>query len=230
MSEYPELHSLSLPDQKNYEISYGLAYNMAVEKLSGIENLEAQCRKSESICQINGFERAVLVKYLNHSYRITVPGITISREGGDGQIELRDKILILHYLTRATGRPLSSQLIAYQELQEGSAYYPTFIKRAVKPLIDHFGQTPEKLLEVSREIGGFLANLGDFAVTIPAFSRVPLTLVIWKGDDEFPPNANILFDNTILEYLPVEDINVLCQTVSWQLVKSLSGKTKTGTV
>ncbi len=67
-------------------------------------------------------------------------------------------------------------------------------------------------------------NYGDIAVTIPAFSRVPITLVLWRGDDEFPPNANILFDSTILDYLSAEDVNVLCQTIAWQLVKSFQNR------
>ena len=117
---------------------------------------------------------------------------------------------------------LSGQLIAYQELKEGATYLPSFFKRAVKPIIDYFGQTPERLLDAAAEIGGYKTSLGDFAVTIPAFKRVPITLVVWRGDDEFPPNANILFDSTILDYLPVEDVNVLCQTISWRLVKNLS--------
>jgi hypothetical protein len=45
--------------------------------------------------------------------------------------------------------------------------------------------------------------------------------VLWKGDPEFPPNGNIMFDSTILDYQPVEDVNVLCQTIIWQMIKSL---------
>ncbi len=71
------------------------------------------------------------------------------------------------------------------------------------------------------ELGGTKTNYGDTSVVIPAFSRVPINIVIWKGDEEFPPNASILFDETVLDYLSAEDINVLCQTLTWRLVKSL---------
>jgi hypothetical protein len=30
-----------------------------------------------------------------------------------------------------------------------------------------------------------------------------------------------LFDSTVLDYLPVEDVIVLCQTIVWRLVKSI---------
>jgi hypothetical protein len=215
---------ISLPDQKNYEISYGLAFKLAGEKLSNLPDLEEQCLRSDSVCRISNSSRAIILKYLNRVYQVTLPNITITVQNSDEKVELRDEILILHYLTRSKGTLLSHNLISYQELQEGATYYPTFVKRAIKPLIDHFGPDPSRLLEISAELGGYQVSCGDFAVTIPAFSRVPVTLVLWRGDQEFPPNANILFDSTILDYLSAEDVNVLCQSIAWQLVKLLKSR------
>lgn len=220
--------SLSLPDQKNYEISYGLAFKLASDRLSSLKDLEEQCRKSGSTCLITDSSRIIILRYLNRTYQVILqsegPDINISLQNSDDRVELRDRILILHYLTLAKGTPLSNKMIAYQELQEGATYYPTFLKRSVKPLVDYFGPSPEKLLSISSELGGYRTNFGDVAATIPAFDRVPITLVLWRGDDEFPPNANILFDSTVLDYLSVEDVNVLCQTIAWQLVKLLQAR------
>jgi hypothetical protein len=49
---------------------------------------------------------------------------------------------------------------------------------------------------------------------------VSLGLVLWKGDEEFPPEGNILFDSSITGYLPVEDIVILAETVVWKLIKA----------
>jgi hypothetical protein len=213
--------NISLPDQKNYEYSYGLAFKLASDKLSNVKDIESQCQKSGSVCQISENRQTIDLQYLNRPFRVCLPDITVSMVDSDEKVELRDKILILHYITRAKGTPLSNKLITYQELQEGSTYYPSFFKRAIKPLIDCFGQLPERLLAVSETIGGYKANYGDIAVCIPAFNRTPITLVLWKGDEEFPPNASILFDSTILDYLSVEDVNILCQTIVWGLARSV---------
>jgi len=45
--------------------------------------------------------------------------------------------------------------------------------------------------------------------------------VLWQGDEEFPPEGNILLDRTISHFLPAEDIIVVCETVSRKLVKLL---------
>jgi len=136
-------------------------------------------------------------------------------------VSQRDKILILHYLTQAKGTPLSNEIITYKELPEGPNYFRTFYKRAIKPLVDHFGQEPGQLVDIAKKLGGQKVDYGDVAVIINAFPRVPITLVLWRGDDEFPPEGNIFFDSTISDYLTTEDINVLCEIIAWKLVKLL---------
>jgi hypothetical protein len=69
-------------------------------------------------------------------------------------------------------------------------------------------------------LGGRPASYGDVSVTIDGFRKVPVTLVLWRGDDEFPPEGNILLDSSISHYLPAEDIIFLCQTITWRLVKA----------
>ena len=212
------------PKQKDYEISYGLAFKLAGEKLSSVPDLEERCLKSESSCKAANSSCIITLKYLNRTYQVSVPEISFVPQDSDEIVELRDKILILHYLTRAKGTPLSRNLISFQELPEGAAYYPSFLRRAIQPLTVSFGPNPGSLLETSAELGGHEVNYGDVAVTIPAFSRVPVTLVIWKGDDEFQPNANVLFDSTILDYLSVEDVSVVCQTIVLRLAKLLKSR------
>lgn len=212
--------ALSLPGQKNDEHGYRLAYKLACEQLARIEDIEQQCRKSDARCQVIDSKRVIILEYLNQSYQVTLPDIEVSLRDSQEEVPLRDKILILHYLTQAKGTPISNKTIAYKELPEGTSYFPTFSKRAIQPLVTHFGKEPHQLLDVARRLGGHKADFGDASVTINAFSRVPITLVLWRGDDEFPPEGNIMFDSTISDYLPTEDINVLCETIAWRLVKS----------
>ena len=221
MSEKLDHLSIAFPDQKNYEVSYGLAYSLALEKLTYKVDIEDFCRRSGSILITEKGERFIQLSYLNSIYRINLNKQIISKVGDDTPVELRDKILILHYLLTASGKPLSGDLISFKDLGEGLAYYPTFAQRAIQPLITCFGKNPDKLLNCAEQIGGVKSSFGDFAVTISAFARVPVTIVLWQGDDEFPPNANILFDRLVLEYLPLEDLIVLSQTIVWKLVKAL---------
>jgi len=203
------------------EYGYGLAYKLAHEQLARIEDIDQLCLRTGARSQTIGGKKAVILDYLNESYQILFPDIEISPVGSEQEVPLRDKILILHYLTQAKGTPLTHKLIAYKELPEGVNYFPTYYLRAIKPLVNHFGNQPQRLLDIAQKLGGNKAEYGDTSVTVNAFSRVPITLVLWQGDEELPPEGNILFDSTIPDYLSTEDINVVCEIIAWKLVKLL---------
>ena len=82
---------------------------------------------------------------------------------------------------------------------------------------------PEQILEPAQKLGGRKEDMGDFAVTIPAFPRVPITLVFWKQDEEFEARLTILFDRTVLRYLPTEDIVLSAQMMAYRLI-GMAGK------
>ena len=214
---------LTLPNQKNYEYAYELAYKLACEQLSKIDDIKQQCRKSGAQYQVVDSKKVIIIQYLNQSYLITLPDIEISLADSAEKVPLRDKVLILHYFISAKGSPPANKLITFRELPEGSAYFPTFSKRTVKPLLDHFGKEPQRLIAAAEKLGGHQADYGDAAVTINAFSRVPITIILWQGDDEFAPQGNVVFDATIADYLPTEDITVLCETITWRLVRLSKG-------
>jgi len=216
-----ENRALSSPNVKNDEYGYELAYKLAGEQLAKIDDIAQQCLKSGAQYQVIDSQRVIVVEYLNQSYQVTLPDVEISLIGSEESVPLRDKILILHYLTQAKGTPLSNRIIAYRELPEGANYFPTFSKRAIKPLVDHFSKEPGRLVDVAEKLGGRRVDYGDVAVTINAFRRVPIILLLWWGDEEFPPEGNILFEGTISDYLSTEDINVLCEVIAWRLVKLL---------
>lgn len=211
---------LPLPGQKNYEY----AYQLACEQLAKIDDVEQQCRKSGTEYQVIDSKKTIIIQYLNQLYLITLPSIEISLEDSAEQIPIRDRLLILHYFTSAKGTPAVNRLISFRELPEGSVYSPTFSQRTIKPLVDYFGQEPRLLAAAGEKLGGHKADYGDVAVTINAFSRVPITIILWRGDDELPPQGSVVFDATISDYLPTEDITVLCETITWRLVRYLRGR------
>jgi hypothetical protein len=217
----------SLPAQPVREYAHGLAYKLACERLAAIADIEQQCHKSGA--RYLPAEKTVIIDHLNRFFRISLEHCEVSSIANDEPVPLRDKILILHYFTGASGKLLSGKMITYKELQEGINYYPTFFKRAIEPIVNNFKDKPEQLLEVAATLGGRKSIYGDVSVTIDAFPCVPLTVVLWQGDKEFQPYGNIMFDSTITEYLPTEDITILCEVIAWKLVKLLkTGGNATG--
>jgi len=200
---------------------YQLAYQLACEELGNIDDIEQLCHRSGASYKVIDSKKTIALEYLSRSHQVTLPDIEISLEDSEEEVSLVDKILILHYLLQAKGTPLSNEMIGYKHLPGGSVYFPTFSKRAIKPIVDSFGKEPARLLDVAAAIGGREAAHGDAAVTIDAFRRVPITFVLWRGDEEFPADGNILFDSTVSDYLTTDDINAVCGIIAWKLVGQL---------
>ncbi len=194
---------------------FELTLRLASQKLSAMK-MEEICRHSGA-SYIN--EQSLLISYLNEPYQVLVPTGEVFRANKEENVPLKDQILILHYLTQAKGVPLSNKLITYGQIEGAKFYTPIFKKRNLEPLLQCFGHRPELLLELAQKFGGRRAPYGDLAVNLNPFPRISIFFILWRGDEEFPANGNILFDGNIGHYLTSEDVCVLTETLVWKLVR-----------
>jgi hypothetical protein len=120
-------------------------------------------------------------------------------------------VLILHYLNkRLSGLPHSTgEWLSFKELEAGEIYYPAFRKRAIEPLIRKYGGSPKELFSVLERLPGERAGQADAGIIIEALPGVRVMIIIWRGDEEFGPEANMLFDKNIAGIFCSEDIAVL---------------------
>ena len=148
---------LSLPDQRDYQYGYELAYRLASTELSKIDDFKQLCLKSGAQLKIAGTQTVISLVYLNRSYQIRFPDIDVSLVSSKETVPPRDKLLILHYLMRAKGSPITNKIITFKELPEGASYFPSFSQRVIKPLLDNFGKEPHRLLDAALRLGGHKA-------------------------------------------------------------------------
>jgi hypothetical protein len=97
------------------------------------------------------------------------------------------------------------------------------VKRAITPLVSCFGDNPDGFKKVGARIGELMPEPGDMAVKVLALPRVPVVLSLWRGDDEFPPEGNVLFDASVTAYLPTEDIAYLAGSVVYPAIGMFRG-------
>ena len=189
------------------------ALTIAQEQFTTID-IKQQCQKSGALYSAE----TVTLNYLNEIYRINLSSADVSFVDSNQPVPLREKILILHYFTQAKGTPLKDKQITFRDLPGGLVYYPTFIKRTIKPLSDFFGKDPALFLGVGKILGARQGEIGDTSLIIDAFARVPITIILWQGDNELKAEVNLLFDANIIDYLTSEDVTIVCETITWKLI------------
>ncbi len=196
---------------------YKAAIALAVAELKQInpKRLEARCGAEYFV---EDGRDGLVVPYFGQGRRIAWPEVSVTPATGQGEISLPEQILILHYLLHASGEPLAGRSIDFRQVPEGGFYWSAFVSRAKKPLLETFGNNLKLYLKVAVSLGGEPQPLGDAAALFLAFPRVPITHVLWGGDEEFPSEANILFDETIPRYFPTEDIAALAGASVYRLM------------
>ncbi|MCS7096963.1 MAG: DUF3786 domain-containing protein [Candidatus Methanomethylicia archaeon] len=82
-----------------------------------------------------------------------------------------------------------------------ASHCPEF-KNACRRLEEVFGKKPNLIYQASKRFKHELLDYGDASVKIYALPKVPIIITIWCGDEELPPSINIMFDKSVLNYLP----------------------------
>jgi len=196
------------------------AFRLAAGTLASV-NLNHLCSLSGSTLLENVDGSAGIgISFIHEELLIlTRPEVEVVRRQTHEPVPLAEKVIVLHYLLTATGDSLGNNLVTFREVAGGAFYYPAFLKRARDPLVRVFGGEPDRLLRCGRQLGAEPVNLGDASVRLMPLPRIPLTLVLWKGDEEFAPEATLLFDRSVGSYLPTEDIAMLSGMVVYRLIR-----------
>ena len=164
--------------------------------------------------------RSVLtLDFLNRKVALTWPDLVFSFEDLDEEVPIQQQVLLLHYLNGARGSQLTGEWISYQEVPDGKFYMDAFLRRAKNPMVQGFGSRPELLVKLAKEVyGSRPSDHGDSSVVVPALPLVPVALILWKGDEEFPPEGTILFDRSVPQILSAEDIAWLSGMIIYPLM------------
>ncbi len=195
---------------------YVAARKLAVEKLAP-ESIETLAERS-------GFEKigngALQVPFLGRTYRVSYPGFEFAVEGegtAEKDIPLQEQVLILHYVMGADGT-VSGNWVAYREIPGASFYFSAFVKRAIDPLKKMFGMDASLLQKPAARLDGNSIDVGDAGFEFRLFPKIPIQLILWEGDAEFPAEANILFDDSVGDFLSPEDIAWLAGMLVYRLM------------
>ncbi len=160
--------------------------------------------------------KVLSVKFLADEYTINFATKTVYSLSCNIPAKEFVAILILHYFIKSSsGLPMiSGEWKSFKELSGVEGYADAFRKRCIEPIIRKYGRNPKGILLSVDRLKAVQAAQADAAVIVQAFEGVPVLIEVWAGDDEFGPEANMLFDKSIGAIFCTEDIVVLAGFVA----------------
>jgi len=197
-----------LPGFRPYDRAFAAAFEQAAARLRAAD-LDVVARRTGA--QQSG--SVLAVTYFGAKCDITLPEVAFEPAG----TPLRDRILILHYLTSENGSPRSASYASFKSLPDGMFYDEPFRRRATRRILEAFRGTPAAMIAAAQSIGGERWNLGDVSVRLQVLPVIDVVVALYDTDDEFPPDANMLFSDNIAGYLSLEDVAMLGGEVAARL-------------
>ncbi|UCD56889.1 MAG: DUF3786 domain-containing protein [Candidatus Hydrogenedentota bacterium] len=188
------------PPQNTYEAARELAWATLQER-------DPARVASHGLVEVDETGARIRVPFLAECYFVDVQSRKVFFENGS-EVYPFLSVLLLHYLAGVDETPLAGEWISFREFEGGDAYFGSFNDRTLIPLKKAFGHRPELLPPAAAPLAAEPLEFGDVGLRVPVFPKVPLAVVLWRGDSEFPPEANVLFDKTANSILRTEDLAI----------------------
>ena len=124
-------------------------------------------------------------------------------------------ILILHYLVGSLENKYApcGEWVSFKDIEGGEIYYPAYKEGVIAHLLKKYGRNPEGLLSVLERFSGNRVDASDTAIELVTFPDIRVRIIVWKADEEFPPEATVLFDKNLSKLYTMEDISVFSHVV-----------------
>ena len=158
--------------------------------------------------------------FLWREYVISGDGFTVRlAETGEEPSSFVQSI-ILTYLATADGATPSSRWVGFRDLPDGLFYVQAFQGYSGGRLVRELEGGVEAFRRACERLGGEPLEIGDAGYVFTVLPRVHLALVYWEGDDEFPSQARVLFEDTAAHYLPTDGLAILGSQLVGQVLKA----------
>ncbi len=163
---------------------------------------------------------SLLIRCLGREFRISPQGEIEAQ----GPISPWMKILLLHYVRTAGREPLSGRWVSFSELKAGLVKASAFEAECEEPLKALFDRAPQRAAELLLRIGaqmreGFPTEQAYVLYLLP---RIPVAILYWPEEDDFPSRVKVLFDAVADRFLDAETLIFLAEGLVHNLEAQLS--------
>jgi hypothetical protein len=113
---------------------------------------------------------------------------------------------VLSYLVNAKEIALSGRLIKPENVHGGEFFFQGTHMLPLNKIAERYGEDRGGFISRGEELNANLTGYGDASLELYPLPRIPVTLILWLSDEEFPARTDILFDSTCKIQLPLDII------------------------
>ena len=183
---------------KNNKEELPLEYYIEKYKLTDAKEIAERCALS-----YDEETSAFTFPLLGDEYKISHPDFVIT---GDRTPTNAERILFLRYLLDGKNAMPGGQYLTYREFPWGEVYVQQFTGRCIMRYSFSYGFKPDLLRKIMEHMPAREIPVSDVGYEVTLMPGLTIQFLLWVGDDEFPPNAQILFSDNFRYAFTAEDM------------------------
>lgn len=161
---------------------------------------------------------AFRIRFLERLYEVTYPDFSIrrlDRQSDESPLDnnIYAKIWLLRYLLEGDAVTTSGNMTSFRDIPSSDMYFPLFLSRCIRRLADSHGNSPDAFDRVIKYLYGVPATYGDRSCQFELLPGYSICLILWDGDSEYPPSAQILFSDNFPAVFTAEDTVQICEVI-----------------
>ena len=171
------------------------------EKFRSLDPADAEARLSALKWDGQNFT----VKLLGREFQISHPDYAITPVDGGVIPPLPVQTFLLRYLLECKDVAWAGQWKTFREMPWGELYIKPYTGRVLTRAAFTLGTRLDAFRKAAAQMGAEAVSHGDAGYQFELVSGYYMQILAWAGDDEFPPNAQILYSDNFADGFAAED-------------------------
>lgn len=172
------------------------------------ENLFRALEPADALKRLGGVKwngKEFYVNLLGREYAIAHPDYAIRALDGGALPALPVQTFLLRYLLESRDVPWNGSWKTFREMPWGEMYIKPYTGRVLTRAAFTFGTRVEAFRAACGKMGAEPVPHGDAGFRFRLVGDYQMQILVWAGDDEFPPNAQVLYSDNFADGFAAED-------------------------
>ena len=145
------------------------------------------------------------VNLLGREFAISHPDYAI-RALDEGKLPpLPTQTFLLRYLLESKAAAWAGEWKTFREMPWGEMYIKPYTGRVLTRAAFTFGTREAAIRAAAEQMGAVPIKHGDAGFQFALIGGYQMQILVWEGDEEFPPSAQVLYSDNFSEGFAAED-------------------------
>jgi len=145
------------------------------------------------------------LKLLGRVFAVSHPDYALAAADGGALPPLPTQTFLLRYLLECKDVAWNGQWKTFREMPWGELYIKPYTGRVLTRAAFTLGTRLDAFRAAAEKMGATGVNHGDAGYLFELVGGYKMQILAWAGDEEFPPNAQVLYSDNFADGFAAED-------------------------